>query len=70
MKRRPQAPLEKITLCSVTISRLVSVAANNTQQCEQVGEDVIHIQVDSQGSHDVVCLTAVDDTLYIHQDKS
>lgn len=47
---------------------LVAATAEDAQQRQQVGEDVVHIQIDAQGGADVVGLAAVHDLLHVVQD--
>ena len=47
---------------------LVAAAARKAQQGQQVGEDVIDVQIQAQGGADVVGFAAVDDLLHVIQD--
>ncbi|CAM2159361.1 hypothetical protein PT2222_50232 [Paraburkholderia tropica] len=47
--------------------RLVAVAAEDAEDCEQVREHVVQVQVDRERGRDVVGLAAVHDALHVEQ---
>jgi len=53
--------------CVQSCQGLISIATEDTQQHQQVGKDVIDVEINRQGCADVIGLTTVDDTLQINQ---